>query len=310
MDWRRLDLNLLKILGCLLEERSVVRTAERLCISPSAVSHALARLRRAFGDPLFVRSGSFMTPTARATALEQPLAIFTAALDLQLDTTRSEAGSFDPSRSRRAFKVVAPGALELSIIPQLVQEIRKSAPSMSIAVEPFERRSYEPDLVSGRVDFVFGIGGYTPNTGDLNSTVIHEDELVVLAGPKSPLFEGPGTIDIESYLKQPQIYPLPWPVTQNYLDVVLARSGQRRAFALSLTSYAGVGEVLASTDLIASLPDHTAAAMLRSYPILRRIRMTPERRSSLSLHWSTAALHEPAARWLKELIERSAASIQ
>jgi DNA-binding transcriptional LysR family regulator len=307
MDWRRLDLNLLKVLGCMLEERSVVRTAERLCISPSAVSHALARLRRAFGDPLFVRAGTFMVPTARAAALERSLAMFTATLDLQLDETRSEDTTFDPSRSKRSFKLVAPGALELSIIPQIVREIRRTAPHMSIAVEPFERRSYEPDLVSGRVDFVFAIGGYTHSTADLDSAIVRRDELVVLAGPKSHLFEGPDTIDVDTYLGQPQVYPLPWPAMQNYLDTVLARSGQRRTFALSLTSYAAVGEVLASTDLIASLPDHTAAVIVRSYPVLRRFRMIPERRSDLSLHWSKTALREPAVRWLRDQIERSAA---
>lgn len=307
MDWKRMDLNLLKVLGCMLEEQSVVRAAERLCISPSAVSHALARLRQAFGDPLFVRSGSFMVPTTRAKALEQSLAVFTATLELQLDTARLEAGSFDPSRSKRAFKLVAPGALELSLIPKVMQEIRQTAPNLSVTVEPFERRSYEPDLVSGAVDFVLAIGGLTPDSGDVGSTVIREDELVVLAGPQSSLFDGPEIIDVETYLKQPQIYPLPWPVTQNYLDVVLARGGHRRTFALSLPSYAGVGELLATTDLIASLPDHTAAAIERSYPMLRRLRMSPERRSNLSLHWSAAGLREPAIRWLKELIERSAA---
>jgi DNA-binding transcriptional LysR family regulator len=306
MDWRRLDLNLLKVLAYMLEERSVARTAERLFISPSAVSHALSRLRKAFGDPLFVRSGALMIPTARAVALERSLAIFTASLDLQLDVTRLEGNAFDPLQSKRAFKIVTPGALELSIVPRLVREIRETAPGMTLTIEPFERRNYEPDLVSGRVDFVFAIGGYTPSTPDIGSCVIRQDELVVLAGPRSRLFDGPETISIETYLLQPQIYPLPWPVMQNYLDVVLARSGQRRTFALSLSSYAAVGEVLARTDLIASLPDHTAAALLQAYPTLRLLRMAPERRSSLSLHWSTAGLRELASRWLKDCIERVA----
>ncbi len=54
MDWRRIDLNLLKVLAVMLEERSVARCADRLFISPSAVSHALGRLRKALSDPLFV----------------------------------------------------------------------------------------------------------------------------------------------------------------------------------------------------------------------------------------------------------------
>jgi DNA-binding transcriptional LysR family regulator len=310
MDWRRLDLNLLKVLGCMLEERSVARTAERLFITPSAVSHALARLRKAFGDPLFVRSGALMVPTARAAALERSLALFTASLDLQLDPSRANDKAFDPARSARNVRIVAPGALDISVVPRIVAAMREAAPGMTLAVEPFERRSYEADLTGGRVDFVLSVGGHTLAGDTVGAALVREDELVVLVGPKSTLYDGPATIDTAAYLAEPQVYPLPWPVMQNYLDVVLARSGKRRNFSLLLSSYAGLGEVLAATDLIASLPDHTAAVLVRSHPTLRLLRMTPVRRSNLTLLWSQAGQQEPALRWMKSVIETAAAEEQ
>lgn len=308
MDWRRLDLNLLKVLGCMLEERSVARTAERLFITPSAVSHALARLRRAFGDPLFVRSGALMVPTSRAASLERSLAVFTASLDLQLDPSRASDEAFDPARSTRNVRMVAPGALDLSLVPRIVAAMREAAPGMTLAVEPFERRSYENDLAGGRVDFVLSVGGHTLASDNVGAAVVREDELVVLVGPKSALYDGPATIDTATYLAQAQVYPLPWPVMQNYLDVVLARSGKRRNFSLLLSSYAGLGEVLAATDLIASLPDHTAAVLTRSHPSLRLLRMTPVRRSDLTLLWSQAGQKEPALRWMKSVIATAASA--
>ena len=73
-DLRRIDLNLLVILDALLNEQHVTRAAERLHLSQPAVSHALARLRDLFDDPLLVRAGASLVPTPRALELTAPLA--------------------------------------------------------------------------------------------------------------------------------------------------------------------------------------------------------------------------------------------
>src|SRR5437588_9682381 len=70
----RPDLNLLVTLDVLLAEGSVARAAERLRLSPSAMSRALARLRVATGDPLLVRAGRGLVPTPRAQELRDRVA--------------------------------------------------------------------------------------------------------------------------------------------------------------------------------------------------------------------------------------------
>ncbi|MEA7264336.1 LysR family transcriptional regulator, partial [Salmonella enterica subsp. enterica serovar Montevideo] len=65
----RLDLNLLRVFDAVMEERSVLRASQRICLSQSAVSHALSRLREVLGDELFIRTPSGMQPTARALAM-------------------------------------------------------------------------------------------------------------------------------------------------------------------------------------------------------------------------------------------------
>ncbi|WP_307953518.1 LysR family transcriptional regulator [Sinorhizobium medicae] len=148
----------------MLEERSVARCAERLFVSPSAVSHALARLRTMFSDPLFVRTGSGMLPTARAQSLERSLSLLKALLAAELETDRVSATEvpFEPGESVRDVRIVSPGALELSLLPTLATMLRARAPQWSLTIEPFERRSYETDLATGRVDFVLWVGGTTP----------------------------------------------------------------------------------------------------------------------------------------------------
>ena len=306
MDWRRLDLNLLKVLGIMLEERSVNRTAERLFITPSAVSHALSRLRVAFADPLFVRTPGGMIPTARARALERPLSLLISSLD---EPDQRDHDTFEPCHTRRALRIAAPGALELTLIPAVMGLLRARAPQWSLTVEQFERRTYEVDLKSGRLDFVFSIGGHTPTGEEIASIVLWQDELVAVAGRKSALYDGPDTVSLNSYLAQPQVYPVPWPVTHNYLDVSLARSGRYRTFSLSVPSYAGLGQVLEASDLIASMPDRTAAAVVKGSPTLRILRIEPQRRSDLTLLCSVRDQKEPALHWAKSIIQEAASLV-
>nr|WP_234896917.1 LysR family transcriptional regulator [Sinorhizobium meliloti] len=187
----------------MLEERSVARCAERLFVSPSAVSHALAKLRQMFSDPLFVRTGGGMLPTARAQSLERSLSLLKAVLDVELEAGRVSApgATFEPGESVRDIRIVSPGALEISLLPVLAAILRSRAPHWSLTIEPFERRSYEIDLATGRVDFVLSVGGATPIGALVDAAIVWEDELVVLAGPRSALHAGSDRISTELYLR-------------------------------------------------------------------------------------------------------------
>jgi DNA-binding transcriptional LysR family regulator len=100
-----IDMNLLVVLDAVLRERSVQRAAERLGLTPSAVSHALRRLRELVGDPLLVRTPRGMVPTARAERIAPRLGRALAELSGALD----DEDRFDPREARRTFNVsVAP----------------------------------------------------------------------------------------------------------------------------------------------------------------------------------------------------------
>ena len=163
MDLHRFDLNLLKTLLVLDEERSFQRAAARLFVTPSAVSHALARLRQALADPLFVRSGSRLVPTSRCLAVVMAIRPLLGEVSQIVDTSASVEGSgFDPSSLARTLIAVMPGALELSLLPRLAATLARQAPRAQLVVRSFERRSYEVDLASGEADAVLSVGGHTP----------------------------------------------------------------------------------------------------------------------------------------------------
>ncbi|WP_461330632.1 LysR family transcriptional regulator [Bradyrhizobium liaoningense] len=103
----RIDVSLLVVFSTVLEERQVSRAADKLKLTPSAVSHGLARLRRIFHDPLFLKTPSGVKPTERALALAGPVAELLA----RLDAIVSAAEPFDARTARRSFTIGTPDAL-------------------------------------------------------------------------------------------------------------------------------------------------------------------------------------------------------
>ena len=129
IHFNSLDLNLLRVFEALMEERSVTRAGRRLALSQSAVSHALNRLRYAFGDSLFLRTATGMQPTARA--LEIGSAVRTALSDLR---TVLAPGAFDPASSRRGFSVAAGPYACAVLLPALVEHMRRDAPLAQLKI--------------------------------------------------------------------------------------------------------------------------------------------------------------------------------
>lgn len=173
-----LDLNLLAVFDAVHELRSVTRAAERLGLTQSAVSHALRRLRDTVGDPLFVRSGGRLQPTARATemapAVREGLAHLRGAV---------APGAFDPATATRRFTVAAGAYFCLLLVPALIAELR-SAPGVDLRVIPVSG-DLPAELDDGIVDLALGAFGPVPVR--LHRQSLFGDELVWIAAAGSTL---------------------------------------------------------------------------------------------------------------------------
>jgi DNA-binding transcriptional LysR family regulator len=146
IDLRRFDLNLLVVFDVLMIERSVTRAAERLGRTQSAVSHSLSRLRQQFGDPLLVKGGLRMQPTAFALDLIEQARPMLGGIQRML----SPQHIFDPQHSRRVFRLAAPDFM-LTLFADLLCRLRSEAPS--VAIEWTAPR--EPtllDVAEGQID--------------------------------------------------------------------------------------------------------------------------------------------------------------
>src|SRR6187402_398182 len=128
IDLSRVDLNLLVLFETVLEERHVGQAAERLNLSPSAVSHGLKRLRLLLNDPLFLRTPKGVVPTERAAQLAEPVADLLA----RARSVIASAEAFDPARSTRRFVIAAPDGVASVILHPLLMLLKERAPGIDI----------------------------------------------------------------------------------------------------------------------------------------------------------------------------------
>lgn len=153
MNLRSLDLNLLPVLEAVYSERSLTRASEILHITQPAVSNALSRLRTHFEDPLFVREGRGVKPTAMAEAL---MPAVRDALD-RLRAGLEPRSEFDPARSTRVFNISARDASVYMLAAPVARRLETLAPGVRIAWSQVARAAIAPELSSGRLDLAVDV---------------------------------------------------------------------------------------------------------------------------------------------------------
>jgi DNA-binding transcriptional LysR family regulator len=200
VDIRRLDGSLLLVFRELLRHRSATQAAKYLSLTQSAVSHALARLRDLFGDPLFVRRPHGLEPTRRALELGPRI---DALIDL-VATTLETDGSFDPNRSERRFSLAAPEFVTALIGARLFSNLNRMAPKVSIHIQ-FLRHEHAWDaLRRGEIDLAVGRFGNLRRAG-ISVETLYVDQYCVVARKRHPQLKK-GSITLAEYSKIGHIF--------------------------------------------------------------------------------------------------------
>src|ERR1051325_11007957 len=134
-----IDLNLFVVLDAIYTEGGVTRASEKLHLTQPAISHALARLRELFADPLFVRQGHAMIPTPLARNVIEPVRRSLRLLGATLD----ETGRFPPARTQKRCTIVVRDILEATALPPLLRRVSDASPEIDIAAVRVERRDVD-----------------------------------------------------------------------------------------------------------------------------------------------------------------------
>ncbi len=285
----RMDLNLFRVFEVIYRERNLTRAAAVLHVSQSAVSHALARLRSHFSDPLFQREGRGVTPTALALRLAPGILDSLARLQQSL----GQLQDFDPLRAQRSFTLNLPEQLEPTILPPLLAQLRPYASGIRLRTASVRWSELKLELASGRIDVAIEIA--RPVDASLHQLQLLEEPLCVVVPA-----EFSGALTAERYLASEHIAVASWRRGLSYEDLGLARLGHTRQVvqrcqnyqAASLVVAQGSGCLLTMARQQAELINHSLSNRLLPLPIA----LPP---LGLNLYWHEDAELDPANQWLR-----------
>jgi len=254
------DLNLLRVFEAMMLERSVSQAAQRLNLTQPAVSNALARLRAAFDDRLFVRTRAGMEPTAVARTLYEPIEHGLAAIRSAL----SESVRFDPLTSRRRFTIITTDVGELTYVAELLRMSAQEAPHVDVRVMEAASQEYERLLDSGQADLALGRFRIrdTFRCERIGSCIY---VAVLCAAHANHLGIPPGAvIPYETFLGSPHVDVIPRGATENPIAPALGADAARRRIALSIPHTAVLSVLIPGTELVATLPQPAVSALCQN----------------------------------------------
>ena len=293
IELSRLDLNLLVTLSVLLEERSVTAAGRRLGRTPSAMSHALGRLREMLGDPLFVRVGHRLQPTPVAESLSAPLHDTLSAVEALL-----RQGPFEPARSDRTFRVLASDYLQRVLLPDLVARLREEAPGIDLRLLPVVP-NLAAALADDTADLALGVSFSAPER--LKMRTLCADQFVCVARPESWRCGD----DVAAWADLPHALVAPGLAVGSTVDRALAERGLRRRIVVTMPHFLAAIAVVGRSDLVVTLPERLARALAPPGLLIRPppIPLAPLELVSL---WHPRVHADPSHRWLRELVVRAA----
>ena len=295
----KIDLNLLVVLDVLLREKSVAQTASRLNLTPSAVSHALKRLRLLFDNELLVRDGRRMVPTARAEVLAETL----PALLGSIERTLAEPEAFDPATSTRVFRLAAPDFFS-PLIPLLLKRIAQEAPAIQLEVSALPVNGLS-DLRQGRYDAL--IAPSFKRSDELRGTVLGSWPWVAFGREDHPAF---ANWSLETWARFPHLQIGSGVATGvSPVDRKVAPLGVARRISAVLTHFSMAPPVLAQTDMLLTIPSVALRDAASAYGLAQRdlpFDMTP---LELTLFRSASTGDEPEIRWFHAHIAAAAQAL-
>lgn len=294
MSLSQLDLNLLVVLETVVAERSVLRAARRLHVTPSAISNSLARLRRILDDPLVIRSGRGVLPTPRAAALVPALSRALRDIDLAV-----HGGSFDPAATTGQFTLAIADAGQVVQVPRLASELASAMPRATLRVVGIDTFLAGGGLASEEVDVALAAMEKAPG---IHLLPLYEERSVLVARERHP-FAASAKHQLGA-LRHVDVQVSPGR-GYRHLAATYARARIPREIALVVPSFLAAAAIVAETDLVTTLPESFARRFAKTFG-LRELRASAPRVSiSVDLAWHERTEHDPAMRAFRDVVARS-----
>jgi DNA-binding transcriptional LysR family regulator len=291
MNVRDVDLNLLRVFDAVLREGGVTPAASLLELTQPAVSNALARLRKLFGDALFVRTPSGMEPTPFARELAEPVRQALALLESAL----AHGPGFDPASATRAFRFYMSDVGQVEFLPPLVERVQREAPGVRLEAVALDVDDIGAALAAGGLDLAIGfLLGLGP---PVRRRALFRDPYACLMRADHPI----RTLTRKRFLEASHAL-VTYRGGHRVIEEALERAGLARKIALRVPHFTVVPMVLERTDLILTLPARVARVFesrgaFKALP--PPIAIPP---AEVAVHWHERFEADPGNRWLRERV--------
>jgi len=289
-----IDLNLLHVFYAVFETKNVSVAADRLHLSQSAASHAITRLRKQLGDPLFVRTAGGMQATPFAEQLARPIG---EALDSLRNSVRS-AREFEPASSRRRFKIYLSDIGQVLFLPRLLGYMKQHAPYATLKVPPVPVRDAHLALESGEVDLA--VGHFNTLVAGFHQKRLFRERYVCVVRQGHPEFKD--GMSLEAFQSSDHAVADSSGMAHELLERALERHRVKRQLRLVVPEFMVLPLIIENSDLLVIMPSRLAERF--SQLIALEIHPLPVNVSSydIQIYWHERYHHDLANRWLRSAI--------
>lgn len=293
---KNVDLNLLLVFATLCREKNTTRAAEILGLSQPAISHALARLREQFGDPLLVRASRGLVPTAYALELERPVL---EVLE-QIEKIVSKPQAFEPKTAENTFRIATTDYFEQVAFPLLLKRLEKEAPHITLISRPTQGDLPKGELESGDYDLAIA-GFYSQVPESFFKQKLFEDDFICVAHKNHPRITKK-RMTLPQYAHEKHVLISMQGDMKSRSQSLLLKEGFEQKFISGVSSFLSPGWIVAETELLLTCPRKLAQSYAKHLPV--SLHELPFEISKIQVVqvWHERSHKDPAHIWLRKLI--------
>jgi DNA-binding transcriptional LysR family regulator len=294
MELSQIDLNLLVVFQQLMVERRVSKVAENLGLTQPAVSNSLAKMRRMFGDDLFLRTPSGMVPTPFAEQLDESVGYALAMIHSGLN----QQTQFDSKTAKRSMTIGMTDIGEIVFLPVLIEHISRLAPGVTLSTVRNAAVNLRDDMESGKVDLAIGL--LPQLKAGFFQRQLFRQRYVCLFRDGHPMDKK--RISLSDFRAAEHLVVVSSGTGHGAVDELLKRSGVERSVRLTVPHYVSVGHILRSTDLVATVPERLAAQLAEPFGLAFAPHPVRLPEVAINVFWHAKAHRSQGNQWLRSLI--------
>lgn len=294
MELSEIDLNLLVLFNHLMVERRVSKVAENMGLTQPAVSNALAKLRRIFGDELFLRTPGGMVPTPFAEQLGEPVGYALGMIHSGLN----QRAEFVPATLKRTITLGMTDIGEIVFLPALLERICREAPGVTLNTVRNHATNLRDDMEAGKVDLAIGLLPQL-KAGFFQRRLFSQRYVCLFR--KGHTLDRP-KLTLADYKTAEHLVIVAAGTGHGKVDELIQKAGIERVVRLRVPHFVSVGHILQSTALVATVPERLAFKLTTPFGLTLRTHPVKLPEAPINVFWHAKVHREPANQWLRRIV--------